>query len=342
MNAPGRAHAVQQPGPPAGAAARGPWTAAARRPRLALAVDVLPALAFALIVLGVGLQSERFLTAANALQIVAQASPIIVVAVGMTFVLLTGGVDLSVGAVMFVAAAIGGHLALAGYPLWVTAAAMGAVGVGGGLVNALLVTRLRLLPFVATLATLYVGRGVGRWITETRAINLPEAFLAFGAGSWLGVPTVAWTAIAVAAGAQLVLQRTPFGRQLYAVGANEDAARKAGVNTRRVVAGAYVISGACAGLGAVLALSQLGAVSPRFGELYEFEAITAAVLGGTSLYGGRGRVLPGTVAGALLLAAIFSALVTVQANPYLYPLVTAAVIFAAVLLDTLRTRLARR
>jgi ribose transport system permease protein len=101
----------------------------------------------------------------------------------------------------------------------------------------------------------------------------------------------------------------------------------------------YVISGACAGVGGLLALSQLGAVSPRFGELYEFDAITAAVLGGASLYGGHGRVLPGTVMGALLLKTIFSALVTLQANPYLYPLITAAIIFAAVLVDTLRTRL---
>jgi ribose transport system permease protein len=111
------------------------------------------------------------------------------------------------------------------------------------------------------------------------------------------------------------------------------------VDVRRTVSAVYVISGACAGLGGLLALTQLGAVSPRFGELYEFDAITAAVLGGTSLYGGQGRVLPGVVLGALLLKTIFNALVLVQANPYLYPLITAAVIFAAVLVDTLRRRL---
>lgn len=312
------------------------------RPPARFALDAAPALLFALLVVVVGLHSERFLTTANALQIVAQASPIAVVAVGMTFVLLTGGVDLSVGALMFIGAGLAGHLALAGSPLWVSAAVMAAVGIAGGLLNALLVTRVRLVPFVATIATLYIGRGVGRWITETRAMNLPESFLAFGTGSWLGVPNVAWIAAAVAASAQLTLWATPFGRQLYAVGASAEAARKAGVNTRLVIASAYVISGLCAGVGALLALAQLGSVSPRFGELYEFEAITAGVLGGTSLSGGRGRVLPGTVVGAVLLAAIFGALVAVQANPYLYPLVTASVIFAAVLLDTLRTRVASR
>jgi ribose transport system permease protein len=170
-------------------------------------------------------------------------------------------------------------------------------------------------------------------------MNLPDAFLAFGAGSWLGVPLVAWTAAVVAIAAQLVLSSTPFGRQLYAIGANPEAARTIGVDVRRAVAAVYVISGACAGLGGLLALAQLGAVSPRFGELYEFDAITAAVLGGTSLYGGQGRVLPGVVLGALLLKSIFNALVLVQANPYLYPLITASVIFGAVLVDTLRRRL---
>jgi ribose transport system permease protein len=299
-----------------------------------------PAALLLLVACGAGLQNERFLTYENVTQILAQAAPTVVVAVGMTFVLLSGGVDLSVGALMFIGAGLAGHLALAGWPLPVPIAVMIGVGLAGGLVNSLLVTRFRLVSFVATLATLYIGRGVGRWITETRAINLPESFLALGASSWLGIPLVAWVAAGVAVVGQVVLSSTPFGRQLYAVGANADAAEKAGIDTVRVTAAVYVISGACAGAAGVLALSRLGAVSPRFGELYEFDAITATVLGGTSLYGGYGRVLPGAVLGALLLKTVFSALVSLQVNPYLYPLVTAAIIFAAVLIDTVRTRLA--
>jgi ribose transport system permease protein len=295
-----------------------------------------PALLLAALALSVALLSDRFLTASNLLQVLAQAAPTVVVATGMTFVLLTGGVDLSVGALMFIGAGLAGHVALAGGPLWAAGILMVACGTAGGAVNAALVTRVGLVPFVATLATLYIGRGVGRWITETRAMNLPEAVLAFGAASWLGVPVIVWAAALVAAAGQFVLSSTPFGRQVYAVGANADAARKAGVDVRGVTAAVYVISGACAGLAGLLALARLGAVSPRFGELYEFDAITAAVLGGTSLYGGRGRVLPGAVVGTLLLKIIFNALVLVQANPYLYPLITAAVIFAAVLVDTLR------
>jgi ribose transport system permease protein len=173
-------------------------------------------------------------------------------------------------------------------------------------------------------------------------MNMPDSFLALGSSEWLGVPLPIWVAGVVIALGQLALSNTPAGRQLYAVGSNPEAARKAGLATGRLTAGAYILCGLCAGLGGALALSQLGAVSPKFGELYEFEAITAAVLGGTSLFGGRGRILPGTVLGAILLKSIFNGLVIIQADPYLFPLITSAIIFVAVLFDALRTRLTAR
>jgi ribose transport system permease protein len=292
-----------------------------------------------LVLAGFGIGSEKFLTVANFTQILVQASSTAVVATGMTFVLLTAGVDLSVGALMFVGAAVAGKLAQGGAPVSLCLLAMLGVGLAGGAVNALLVTRLRLAAFIATLAMLYIGRGVGRWITETRAINLPDTFLALGSGAWLGVPVPLWLAGSVILLAQLVLGNTPFGRQLYALGNHPEAARKAGVPTQRLLAMVYGISGLGAGLGGILALTQLGSVSPKFGELYEFDAITAAVLGGTSLFGGRGRVFPGTVLGAVLLKSLYNGLVMVQADPYLYPLITSAILFVAVLLDSLRQRL---
>ena len=289
---------------------------------------------------------DKFLTSANFTQILVQSSSTAVVATGMTFVLLTAGVDLSVGAIMFVGAGIAGKMALAGQPLPLCLLAMLGTGLLGGAVNALLVTRFKLVAFIATLATLYIGRGMGRWISQTRAMNLPDSFLALGSAKWLGVPLPLWIAGAVILVAQLALSNTPFGRQLYALGNNPDAAKKAGLRTTRLLAAVYVLCGACAGLGGILALSQLGSVSPKFGELYEFDAITAAVLGGTSLFGGRGKVFPGTVLGAVLLKSIFNGLVIVQADPYLYPLITSAIIFVAVLLDSLRSdlvvRLSRR
>ena len=305
-------------------------------------LDFAPMVLFAVVLLVFGAQSDKFLTRENLAQILIQASSTAVVGVGMTFVLLTAGVDLSVGAIMFVGAGLAGKMALAGQPLPLCLLVMLATGLLGGAVNALLVTRLRLVAFIATLATLYIGRGLGRWITQTRAMNLPDSFLALGSAQWLGLPGPLWIAGTVILAAQLVLSHTPFGRQLYALGNNVEAAQKAGLPTTRLRASVYLLCGACAGLGGILALSQLGAVSPKFGELYEFDAITAAVLGGTSLFGGRGRVFPGTVLGAVLLKSIFNGLVIVQADPYLYPLVTSAIIFAAVLLDSLRSALIAR
>ncbi len=305
-------------------------------------LDFAPVALFAAVLLVFGLMSDKFLTVANLLQVLVQASSTAVVATGMTFVLLTAGVDLSVGAIMFVGAGLAGKMALGGQPLPLCLLVMLGVGLLGGAVNALLVTRLKLVAFIATLATLYIGRGTGRWITQTRAMNLPDSFLALGSAKWLGVPLPLWIAGAVILVAQLVLTHTPFGRQLYALGNNAEAAKKAGLRTTRLLASVYILSGLCAGIGGILALSQLGSVSPKFGELYEFDAITAAVLGGTSLFGGRGKVFPGTVLGAVLLKSIFNGLVIVQADPYLYPLITSAIIFLAVLIDGLRCRLIDR
>ncbi|MFN0068093.1 MAG: ATP-binding cassette domain-containing protein [Limisphaerales bacterium] len=312
--------------------------AVSARPSLLRLLDFAPALLLATVLAVFGTLSGRFFTADNLTQILIQSSATAIVATGMTFVLLTAGVDLSVGAIMFVGAGLAGKLALAGQPLPLCLAVMVGVGLVGGAVNALLVTRLKLVAFIATLATLYIGRGTGRWITQTRAMNLPDSFLALGSAKWLGIPLPLWIAGGVILLAQLALTRTPFGRQLYALGNNLEGAKKAGLRTTHLLTAVYVLCGLCAGLGGILALAQLGAVSPKFGELYEFDAITAAVLGGTSLFGGRGKVFPGTVLGAVLLKTIFNGLVIVQADPYLYPLITSGIVFVAVLLDGLRQR----
>jgi ribose transport system permease protein len=299
-------------------------------------LDHAPLGLFAAVFAAFGLLAPSFLEGQTLTTILVHASSTAIVAVGMTFVLLTAGVDLSVGAIMFVAAAVAGKLAIAGAPLPLAIAAVLGVGLAFGAVNALLVTRLGILPFIVTLSTLFVGRGFALWLTETRAMNLPESLLQVGAARALGVPLPVWILAAVLAVAHGVLSRTPFGRQVYAVGHSLEGARKAGVATGPVLAAVYVISGLCAALGGLVSLSLLGSVSPTFGEGKEFAAIAAAVLGGTSLFGGRGRVLPGTLVGAALIQTIESGLVSLNADPYLYPLVTSGVIFAAVLLDRLR------
>ncbi len=293
---------------------------------------------FFAVILGVfGFLSPQFFTGANLTNILVQATSTTIVAAGMTFVLLTAGVDLSVGAIMFVAAAVAGKLVLNGTPLPIALLAIVGVGMVFGAVNAFFVTRLTILPFVVTLATLYVGRGFALWLTETRAMNLPEDFLHLGTHRIWGIPAPLWLLGGVVIVAQGTLTFTPFGRQLYAIGADKGAARKAGVRVDRWLCAVYIISGVCAALGAMVSLTQLGAVSPKFGENREFTAIAAAVLGGTSLFGGRGNVFPGTVLGAVLMQSVENGLVIVNADPYLYPLVTSGIIFLAVMVDSVGT-----
>jgi ribose transport system permease protein len=321
-------------------AADTPAGRAPRRAKLLSAADaVWPAVTLLLLATAFGVLSRQFLQATNLLNVLVQSSSIGIVAVGMTFVLLTSGIDLSVGSIMFLSAAVVGKLVVKEDPLPATWAVLLIllIGMAFGAANAALVTAGRIFPFVATLATLYIGRGAGRWITHTRAMNLPESFLQIGQSRLMGVPTPVVLLGVVVLFGHLVLTRTPFGRQLYAVGHDAAAARKAGIRVGRVLAAAYVLSGLCAALGGVVALGQLGAVSPKFGLDREFEVVAAAVLGGTSLFGGRGTVLPGAIVGALIIQVVRNGLVHVNADPYVYPLVTGGIVFAAAVIDRLRT-----
>ena len=313
-------------------------TPAASRPVMA-ALNHASLILFGLVLAVFGMLSPKFFAGDNLVNLLVQSSSTAVVGVGMTFVLLTAGVDLSVGAIMFLSAAIAGKLLLNGSSLPVALVAIAGVGIVFGLLNAVLVTRLGIVAFIATLGTLYIGRGFTLWLTETRAMNLPESFLHIGTARWLAIPVPLWIFAGIVWLAHLTLTRTPFGRQIYATGHSLENARKAGINTRLILGSVYVISGFCAAIGSVLSLAQLGSVSPTFGTNREFTAIAAAVLGGTSLFGGRGAVLPGTVLGAVLIQSVENGLVILNADPYLYPLITSAVIFLAVLIDSQRTRL---
>jgi ribose/xylose/arabinose/galactoside ABC-type transport system permease subunit len=297
-----------------------------------------PVVALVVVVAVFGALAPRFLTVANAVNIVVHAASLGIVASGMTFVLLAAGIDLSVGSVMFLAAIAAGKVVLGGGGLATAMAAGLGIALLGGVLNAILIVRLRLLAFVVTLATLYVGRGLGLMWTETRAMNLPDTLLALGAAKVLFVPLPIVVLLLSVALAQLVLSRTVFGRQLYAVGHDPDAAVRAGIPVAMVLVTAYLISAFAAGLGGLVAVAQLGAVSPTFGQQRELAAVAAAVLGGSSLFGGRGQVWPGTIVGALLMQTVESGLVIAGADPYLYPIVSGAVIFAAVALDALRRR----
>jgi len=279
--------------------------------------------------------SSKFPTLDNLVNILVQSSSILIAAIGMTFVLLTAGIDLSVGSIMFLSAAIAGKMILAGHPVALAFAVIVVVGALYGAFNAFFITRLAILPFIVTLSTRFAGRGLSLMITETRAMNLP-GLVQIGSTRVVGIPFPILVLGFVLAVGHAVLTKTAFGRHIYAVGHDREAAKKAGINTVRVLFLVYVVSGLCAAVGGLVLLSQLGAVSPTFGELREFVAIAAAVLGGTSLFGGRGKVFPGTVLGAVLIQTVENGLNIINADPYVYPLITSFIIFLAVFIDSVR------
>ncbi len=278
--------------------------------------------------------SDGFLNGRNFMNILIQVSGLAIVAAGMTLVLITAGIDLSVGSIMFLAGVVSGKIVVGGAPLWLALPIALLVGVAVGWVNGIAVVRFKIVPFIVTLATLYMGRGFGLYISETRAVNLPESFLAIGTFKLLGIPLPIVIMVLVLVVLHLVLTKTTFGRQLYAIGNDKRKSVKAGIPVNKLLIKVYLISGLCAAIGGFVAIAQLGAISPSFGNQSEFMAIAAAVLGGTSLFGGKGGIFPGTFIGALLIQTIQNGLVIINADPYLYPLITASLIFVIVLIDS--------
>lgn len=309
-----------------------------------LALNNAPFVLFVVLFVGFGLFSERFLQWQNLRDILTQASYIGIVAVGMTFVLLTGGIDLSVGANMYLSAVVAGVLIRdGGVPVPLGLASCLCVGLLFGGMNAFLVTKVKVIPFMATLATMVAGRGLGLFLTKSEPLAFPERVLAIGSVSLFGVvpfPMVIFAAVVLAS--QLFLSGVPRGRQLYAVGHDREAADKAGIPSDRVLATAYMVCGFLAALGGFVSVAQLGNVNSGFGEFDEFDAIAAAVLGGASLFGGIGTVFPGTVLGVILIQMVAVGLVAVQVNLYAQPMLEAGIIFLAVFLDSLRNRLLAR
>jgi len=321
----------------------------ARHHRLArraarFAVEHATWILFAVVIAVFGALAPSFVSLENARTILVQSASVGITAVGMTFVLLTAGIDLSVGALMLLAGAAVATIspveaaAPAGLDLLgVVAVALG-IGALWGAGLGLFVSLFGVAPFLVTLAGLFLGRGLGMQISETRVLPAPECLSVLGTGDVAGLPGPLVIFGVVLLLGHVALRRTPFGRAVQAVGDDPVAARKVGVPMTRVLVGVYAISGACAALAGLVALSQLGTVSPSLGEEREFEAIAAAVLGGTSLFGGRGSVVPGALLGTVLIQTIQSGLTTLDVDLYLQPVITAALLFFAVLVDTARTR----
>ncbi|MEV6828360.1 ABC transporter permease [Amycolatopsis sp. NPDC051102] len=273
--------------------------------------------------------TENFLSAANFRTQLVQAAPVCIVALGMALVIGTEGIDLSVGSVMAIAAAL--------IPLYLGAGPLMAIivaviaGVVSGLFSGYLVAYLGIQPIIATLALLVGGRGLALVIAHGQLVQLHnQEFLELGTGDFLGVPIMVIVAGVLAVLAGLVVQRTTFGRHLVAVGGNRAASTLAGLPVKRVLISVYVISGALAAVAGVLATSRLAASDPSdVGLLMELSAITAVVVGGTPLTGGRVRVL-GTVFGALLMQLVQATLIKHNLPDSTAQMVQAAIIIVAV------------
>lgn len=299
----------------------------------------MPYFLFVFIFVVFGVLSPRFFSYANFENIIASASYKGILTVGMTLVLLTGGIDLSVGANMFLSASVAGLL-IQDYnvPVWMALAAAVVIGTLFGMFNAFFIVRLKILPFLVTISTMIAGRGLTLLLTKSVGTNFPDSVTSLGAARFLGIPLQIIICIIIIALAHLFLRHMPLGRQVYAVGNDPESAKKAGIDSDRVKAMVYILSGLLAGIAGVVCVSQLGIVNAGFGKNYEFDAVASAVLGGTSLFGGIGTVFPGAIIGTVLIQMVQAGLVFLQVDLYVQPIISAGVIFLAVLLDSMRNR----
>jgi len=302
--------------------------------------DILKAygilIAFVMVVIIMGILSPSFLRWANIFNVVRQSSIIGIMAVGVTFVILTGGIDLSVGSILSVAGMFAaGTLQNGGSAVLAVIVGL-AVGIACGLFNGILVTLGRITPFVVTLGMMSIARGITLIYSNGYPISgFEPAFRFIGGGAILGMPFPIIVFIASVAIASFVLKYTRLGRYTYAIGGNEETVKLSGINTNFYKAAVYVISGAMAGVSALILTSRLNSAGPTAGLTYELDVIASVVIGGTSLNGGRGSVW-GTLVGALLIAIINNGMNLLGISPYFQQLVKGIIIISAVLIDRLR------
>lgn len=279
--------------------------------------------------------SPHFLTSSNLLNVARQMSIVGIASMGMTFVILTAGIDLSVGSILGFSAITAAWLLSSGvvWPLALLLTIAAGALVGG--INGLGITRGGVQPFIMTLAMLVIARGVTMTLSNGQPIPLREAGAEvawLGSGNFLGLPVPLWILMGVFLASSFVLRNTPFGWHVYAVGGNLEGARRTGLNTNRTITWVYVISGACAAVASLIIITRLTAGEPSQGTLLELDAIAAVVIGGTSLFGGVGGV-GATLIGAAILAVTENLLNLIGVSPFSQQIVKGLIILGAVLLE---------
>jgi ribose/xylose/arabinose/galactoside ABC-type transport system permease subunit len=284
----------------------------------------------------VGVKNHVFYSPGNIIDILRNTSYILIIAIGMTFVLIAGGLDLSVGSFLALCGMICGLGLKAGWPIPVGMLVGLAAGVVGGCINALIIVRLSIPPLITTLGTMYMARGLVLVVTRgTPIYPLPEGFGDLGMKSYAGIPLVVLIALGLSLLAAWVLKNTIFGRQVYAIGGNEETARFSGISVARIKSSVYVIVTGLAALSGVLMSARLGSAQPSIGEGYEMQVITAVIIGGTSLSGGSGTIL-GTVLGALFMSVLANGMNLVGVSVYWQKFVMGTIIVIAVGIDRYR------
>jgi erythritol transport system permease protein len=303
--------------------------------------------------------APNFLSAANLILMSKHVALNAFLAMGMTFVIVTGGIDLSVGSIVGLCGMVAGGLVLNGLDLMIgytvyfnvfeIIAITLCVGVAIGAINGLLVTRLNVAPFIATLGTLYVARGLALLSSDggtfPNLVGKEElgtmGYGVLGSGRLLGLPLAIWVLIVVALAAAYVARFTPLGRHVFAVGGNERAAALSGIRVGRVKMFVYMFSGFCAAIVGLIVSSELMAAHPATGESFELNAIAAAVLGGTSMSGGRGTI-GGTIVGAFVIGILSDGLVMMGVSSFWQMVIKGVVIIIAVVVDQAQRRLQQR
>ncbi|MFC7407047.1 ABC transporter permease subunit [Georgenia alba] len=297
------------------------------------------ALVLLLLIVLMALIAPNFVSLSNAFNIMRATSITAILAAGVTVVILTAGIDLSVGSVLAVCGVSSVLLWNAGVPVVLCVLVPIVLGALIGLLHGTLVAYLSLAAFIVTLAGLTAWRGTAYALTGGRPL-IAEGDLGFdmlGGGNFIAVPVPIWLMLATYAVLWFLLERTTFGRHVYAVGGNPEAALMAGIKVKRVLTSVYIISGVTAGLAGVMLAARVESGQPNSGQGYELEAIAAVVLGGTSLMGGRGRIL-GTLVGALIMGVLSNGMILMNTPFFTQLIVQGLVIVVAVAIDSLKNR----
>lgn len=288
--------------------------------------------------LALGLSTHAFWTPGNISNLLRQGAMTAILAVGQTFVIITAGIDLSVGAIVGFTSVIVAWLLQAGVPLWAAIILTLLMGVAIGAFHGFGIVRMGLPPFIITLATLTSLRGIGLLITNGSTISINhEGFTNFSRMDFLGVPSLFWMVILVAIPAFVFLHLSRFGRYLFAVGSNSEAARLSGVNVNRTIYLAYILSATCAAFVGLLLASRIGIGNATQAEGWELQAIASSVIGGTSLFGAVGSV-HGPLLGAFILATINNGANLLNVNSFWQRIITGLLIIVIVYFDQLRRR----